>query len=122
MAKLDDDGNSLSEDNIRSFLRECLGPSSSQELAFLSDCLREGIQCYIQVHNQRRFLRMPLIFTEPSYMEDLRKGQALRSLRRIYWLCRLERLISECLQEVISGEYNADDEHAVRFARILISF
>jgi hypothetical protein len=104
-----DDNRSISDDNIKSFLQECLGPSSSEELEFLSECLREGIRYFLEVESHRRFLRLPLIFAEASYMADLRKGYALRALRRIHLICRVEQVISDCVQDIVDGEYRGEN-------------
>lgn len=96
------DGN-VADDKVSLFLQECLGPSSSKEHEFLSDCLREGVRYFMEVENNRRFLRMPQIFAEESYMADLRKGFALRALRRIHLICRVERVVSDCVDDILDG-------------------
>lgn len=105
MEALDNNGGgSISDDNIKSFLQECLGPSSAKELEFLSECLSEGIRYFLEVESHRRFLRLPQIFAEASYLAELRKGYALRALRRIHIVCRVERVISDCVQEIVDGK------------------
>jgi hypothetical protein len=104
MEALDNGDRGLSDGNIKTFLQECLGPSSAKELEFLSECLSEGIRYFLEVESHRRFLRLPHIFAEASYMADLRKGYALRSLRRIHIICRVERVISDCVQDIVDGK------------------
>lgn len=94
----------VSDQSIKLFLQECLGPSSAKELEFLSQCLSEGIRYFLEVESQRRFLRLPQIFAEAGYMADLRKGSALRALRRIHLVCRVERLLSDCFHDIVDGK------------------
>jgi hypothetical protein len=98
-------GGSISDDNINCFLQECLGPSSAKELDFLSECLSGGVRYFLDVESHRRILRLPQIFAEPSYMAELRKGHALRALRRIHIICRVERIITDCVQDIVDGKY-----------------
>lgn len=95
----------VSDVNLKMFLRDCLGPSSQQELKFLSECLREGMRYYLEVEcRRRRFLRLPHVLSEPSYVADLRNGSAFRALRRIHLMCRLERVVTDSINDTISGE------------------
>ena len=66
------------------------------------------MQYYLEVENQRRFLRLPFILAEQNYVTDLRRGAALRSLRRIYMACRVERVIGDCVDGIIAGKYRRD--------------
>ncbi|MGK3738881.1 MAG: hypothetical protein ACI90V_005728 [Bacillariaceae sp.] len=99
------DENGLIDNDLQTYLLECLGPSSSNELEWLSDCIAEGMQYYLEVENQRRFLRLPLILAESSYVAGLRRGAALRSLRRIYMSSRVERVIRDCVDGTIAGKF-----------------
>lgn len=101
---LRDNQNEFSDERLKPFLLECLGPSSSAELLWLSDCLSRGIQCYLDVDSQRRHLRLPMVLSEAAYVADLRRGPALRSLRRIYLLCRVGRIVEDCLDDVVDGK------------------
>jgi hypothetical protein len=57
----------------------------------------------MEVHSYRRFLRMPLILAEPSYVESLRQGAGLRALRRVGILSRLNRVVEIGLDTILSG-------------------
>jgi len=102
MQKMHDDPDCLIDNQLRSNLQEYLGQSSSGELQWLSDCLTRGIKDFLEVENQRRSLRLPFILAEESYIKDLRRGAALRSLRRIYMACRIERVVGNCVDGIIS--------------------
>jgi len=102
LEKLRDDPNDNNDSYLQTYLLECLGPSSLKELEWLSDCIAQGMHYYLEVENQRRFLRLPLILAEPKYVADLRKGAALRSLRRIYMSSRVERVIGDCVDDIIA--------------------
>ena len=105
LQKLSDDPDGLIDENLKTNLQEYLGPSSSDELQWLSDCLIRGIRDFLEVEKQRRFLRLPLVLAEQNYVADLRRGAALRSLRRVFMACRVERVIGSCVDAIISSKY-----------------
>lgn len=102
MRKLKDEGSFFTAANIKEFLRECLGMSNSKEVDWLSDCLSNGMRCYLEVESQRRFLRLPRALAEASFVDDLRRGPALRSLRRMFLLGRVQRIVEDCLDEIVA--------------------
>jgi hypothetical protein len=57
----------------------------------------------VEVENRRRFLRMPVILAEPVYVADLRRGGAFRALRRIGILTRLNQVIEDTLDSILSS-------------------
>ena len=95
----------FSEANLKSFLRECLGPESSKEVDWLSNCFSKGMQYYLEIESQRRSLRLPFILAEPSFVLELRRGSALRSLRRMFLLCRVQRIVEDSLDAIIAGKF-----------------
>ena len=105
MSRMENDRQLASGSNVYQFLEECMGGLDTKELCFLSGCLRDGLKCYMDVENRRRFVRLPMTLADPSFVTDLRKGQALRSLRRIHLLSRLESVVSDCLEEIVTGKY-----------------
>ena len=102
------DTNGLLDDNLRTNLQEFLGLSSSEEVAWFSDCIVKGMQHYLEIDNNRKVLRLPFILAEESYISDLRRGAALRSLRRIHMACRVERIIRDCVDAIIAGKCHVD--------------
>eukprot|EP00980_Cylindrotheca_fusiformis_P012454 scaffold3054_cov129-Cylindrotheca_fusiformis.AAC.18 len=102
MQKLKDEGTIFSEMNLQVFLGECLGMTSSKELNWLCDCVSNGMRCYLEVQSQRRFLRLPRALAEASFVRDLRRGPALRSLRRILLLSRVQRVVEDCLDQIVN--------------------
>ena len=62
---------------------------------------------YQEVEAQRVDLRMPVTLAEATFMDDLRKGKALRALRRIFIMCRIQRIVEDCLDEILSGKCDA---------------
>jgi hypothetical protein len=101
---LRDENKIFTDGNIKSFLRECLGPASSKELDWLCNCFSTGMQYYLEIESQRRYLRLPFILAEPGFVSELRRGPALRSLRRIFLLCRVQRIVEDCLDEILTGK------------------
>jgi regulator of protease activity HflC (stomatin/prohibitin superfamily) len=106
MQKLKTKEDSKEDDTIQTFLLDCLGPFCSREFTWLRDCLAKGIGAYMEVEDQTRSLRLPVVLTECSYVSDLRRGHALRSLRRIHLLLQVEKVIECCVDEIINGEFN----------------
>ena len=104
MQMLQADSEGLVDDNLRANLKEFLGPSNLVEVEWLSDCIVQGMQHYLDIDNNRRSLRLPVILAEESYISDLRRGAALRSLRRIHMACRVENIIRDCVDGIIAGK------------------
>jgi hypothetical protein len=104
LRKLRDEKKRITDDNIRAFLRECLGQSPSKELDWLCNCFSTGMEHYLEIEKQRRFFRLPLVLAEPTFVEELRRGPALRALRRIFLLCRVQRIVEDCLDEILTGK------------------
>jgi len=102
LEKLRSDQSGIVENDLQGHLLEYLGPVSSKELGWLSDCISQGIQYYLEIENRRRSFRLPLTLMESSYVSELRKGAALRSLRRIYMSSRVERVIGDCVNGIIA--------------------
>ena len=85
------------------FLSECIGQHKTTEFEWLSDALRKGMQYFLRVEDHFRTVRMPLVIAEPTFVASLRRGPALRSLRRLSLIVRLERVIRGCLDSVVAG-------------------
>jgi hypothetical protein len=104
LAKLRYEHEVFSEDKLRVFLRECLGPRSSKELNWICDSLASNLKLHLEVESRRRFLRVPLILAEPTFIAELRRGPALRALRRIFLLNRVHRIVEDCLDDILTGK------------------
>jgi hypothetical protein len=68
----------------------------------MCNCISSGMKFYLEVDANRRFLRMPMTLAEPSFLAELRRGPALRALRRLFLLGRVERVIEDCLDDILS--------------------
>lgn len=99
---LSDERSIFNEANIKLFIGECLGVQGSKELDWLCDCVSNGMKYYLEIENQRRFFRLPLVLSEPGFVSELRRGAALRSLRRLFILSRVDRIIEDCLDDILS--------------------
>lgn len=104
LQKMKDQGNVFSDDKLKPYLRECLGQGCTRELEWLSDCLSTGMHYYLEVESHRRFLRLPMTLADSGFVTELRRGAALRSLRRIFTLCRLERFVQDCSDDILTGK------------------
>ena len=93
---------SIAKSGQRVFQFPCFFPSSS-ELHFVTSAIFTTMERHKAVEAKRDFLRVPVILCEPSFVADLRNGCALRALRRIGVLNRLNSFIGSCLDKVLAG-------------------
>ena len=104
LARLHKSGSQI-EQNFRTIIREWIGPGSEAEIEWLCSTVYSVMEHHMQVQSSRRFLRMPVVLAEASYMHTLRQGAAFRALRRMGILSRLNRVIEEGLETVLSGKF-----------------
>lgn len=90
------------ESNVKEYIRVCLGRPERKELEWLGDCVANGMKCYLEIESGSRYLRLPVVMAEASFLADLRRGAALRALRRIFLLSRVTRIVEVCLDENLS--------------------
>ena len=89
--------------DIRSHLPHWLGDLSDHEITWVAGSINTAMEYHKEVEAKRRFLRMPVILCEPSFVADLRNGCALRALRRLGVLARLNDFVETCLDKVLNG-------------------
>jgi len=87
--------------DVRSLFQEWLGLQSTFEVEWLCDSIHSVMKLQNEVESGRRFLRMPLILTEPAFVTDLRHGAGFRALRRVGLLARLNSFIEDCLDSIL---------------------
>ena len=93
------------EPDFRMLVREWMGPGSEAEVEWLCSSVLSVMEHHMEVQSRRRFLRVPLILAEPSYVASLRQGAAFRSLRRLGILSRLNRVVEQGLDSILSGKF-----------------
>lgn len=86
---------------VRSLFQEWLGLRWTREVDWICDAVQSVMMFQSEVESGRRFLRMPMILTEPTYVADLRHGAGFRALRRIGVLARLNSFVEECLDAIL---------------------
>jgi hypothetical protein len=89
--------------DLRPLFREWLGLGSPIELDWICDSVQSVMKMQLEVESRRRFLRMPIILAEPVYVDVLRQGAAFRALRRICFLSRLNHVIEDCIDSILSS-------------------
>lgn len=89
-------------DDFQTLIEEWLATSCRKEVEWICDSVRSALIFQNEVYNYRRVLRMPIILNESSYVADLRHGAALRALRRIGLLARMNSIIEDELDAIIS--------------------
>lgn len=88
---------------LRPLFKEWLGIGTVPELDWICDSVQSVMELYLDVEGRRRFLRMPLILAEPTYVDVLRQGAGFRALRRLGFLARLNRIIESCIDSILSS-------------------
>lgn len=89
---------------LRDLLTDSLGYSSSkEELDTLCKSLALAMQAYLDITGHRRIVRLPRILADTSYVADLRRGGALRGLRRLNVLSRFNKVMAGCLSKVLTA-------------------
>lgn len=91
------------EVQIRHLVQQWLGQPGANELEWICGSIHSVMEMQLDVENQRRYLRMPLTLAEPTYVAELRQGAALRALRRISVLNRLNAIVENVLDETFNG-------------------
>mmetsp|Transcript_14219 Transcript_14219/g.29472 ORF Transcript_14219/g.29472 Transcript_14219/m.29472 type:complete len:2502 (-) Transcript_14219:1540-9045(-) len=96
--------NDNDEDELRLVIRDWLGSACSpQELDFICESVATVMESHAEVELGSRLLRLPAILAEPTFVSDLRKGAALRALRRIGVLATLNRFIEGFLDQILTN-------------------
>lgn len=88
---------------IRSLLHDWLGGISEYEFDWMVDSISTAASMQLSMCRQDRDLRLPVILAEPHFLCELKNGAALRALRRICLLSRLNHFIDECLDSALSA-------------------
>jgi hypothetical protein len=96
---------SMSEIPFRRLLGKWLGQRSTGELEWICGAIHSVLEMQIEVENQRRPLRLPFILAEPAYTAELRQGAALRALRRISLMNRLNAIVENTLDDILAGKH-----------------
>lgn len=88
--------------DVRALFQEWLGYRCTREVDWICDSIQSVMKFQSEVESGCRFLRMPMILAEPTYVADLRHGAGFRALRRVGILSRLNSFIEDCLDEILS--------------------
>lgn len=88
--------------DIRAYIKEWIGRGSADEVEWLCSSVHSVMECHMEVQTLRRSLRMPLILAEPSFVSDLQQGGAFRAVLRFGVLSRLNCIIEDGLDSVLS--------------------
>jgi len=86
--------------SLREYLGDC--PIAEAELDWLCECIANAMKHYVEMENKKRSLRLPMVLAEPNFVSELRKGAALRSLRRIFVMSRIARVVEDRLDEALT--------------------
>lgn len=89
--------------DLRLMFQEWLGIKCTRELDWVCDSVHSAMKLQVEVESRRRFLRMPVILAEPTYVAELREGGAFRALRRMGILLRLNHFVESTLDSILSS-------------------
>ena len=89
--------------DLRFHLRIWLGDLSEYEIDWIAGSIVSAMENHKEVEAKRRSLRMPVILCEPSFVTDLLNGGAIRALRRLGVLARLNSYVEKCLDKILTG-------------------
>jgi hypothetical protein len=89
--------------DVHSLVVEWLGVCFEQEVNWICDSIRTVLKFQGDVESCRAYLRIPLILTEPIFVEDLRHGAGYRALRRIGILARLNEVIENTVDSILDS-------------------
>jgi hypothetical protein len=88
---------------FRPLFKEWLGVATALELDWICDSVQSVMEMQLDVEARRRFLRIPLILAEPTYIDILRQGAGFRALRRIGFLCRMNAIVESCIDSILTS-------------------
>lgn len=93
----------IAEGDLRTVVSYWLGNSSEKEASWICESVCSAASLYTDIESCSRFLRMPLSLADSAYVSALRKGPALRALRRVGIIDRLNSIIDDVVNEVIAS-------------------
>jgi len=94
--------NDIAEGEIRDVVSFWLGNKSEKEVEWICESVYSAAATHLEIIANKRTLRMPLSLACDEYVSAIRKGPALRALRRLGLLDRLNLIMNEIIDELIS--------------------
>jgi superfamily II DNA or RNA helicase len=91
----------IAEGEMRAAISYWLGSSSEREVSWICESVCSASALQLEIEASTRFFRMPLSLADVDYVAELRKGPALRALRRIGILDRLNLIMEKVVDEII---------------------
>lgn len=96
-------GDGSIQGHLRPVLSSWLGDAYPGEIDWICDSVRDAILLFTEIETSKRSLRMPLTLADPEYMTELRNGPALRGLRRLGILNRLNMVMEDAIDGILSS-------------------
>lgn len=93
----------IADGEIRAVISYWLGNSSEREVSWICESVCSASALHLDIEANTRFFRMPLSLADSDYVAELRKGPALRALRRIGILDRLNLIMEKVVNEIIAA-------------------
>eukprot|EP00547_Thalassionema_nitzschioides_P006181 CAMPEP_0194218418 /NCGR_PEP_ID=MMETSP0156-20130528/23714_1 /TAXON_ID=33649 /ORGANISM="Thalassionema nitzschioides, Strain L26-B" /LENGTH=2173 /DNA_ID=CAMNT_0038947761 /DNA_START=65 /DNA_END=6583 /DNA_ORIENTATION=- len=94
--------NDIAEGEIRDVVSFWIGKNAEKEISWICESVYSAAAIHLEVVANKRTLRMPLSLACDEYVTDIRKGPALRALRRLGLLDRLNTIMNEIVDYIIS--------------------
>jgi len=92
----------IAQSELRGVVSLWLGNNSEKEISWICESVCSAAALYVEILACKRFLRMPLILACNGYVKEMRKGPALRALRRLGLLDRLNSIMNKVIDDIIS--------------------
>lgn len=93
----------IAEGELREVVSFWIGNSSKSEVDWICESVCSAAAMHLEVESNKRFLRLPLSLAEGEYVTEMRKGPALRALRRLGVLDRLNETMDEVIQDITTA-------------------
>jgi len=87
---------------LKQLIRKWLGCSTMDELTWICEAIQSALNLQLDVVGRRKSLRLPLTLIDLDYANDMRKGPALRALRRIGILARFTAIMESVLDSILT--------------------
>jgi len=91
------------EEALKNSLQNMLGViGKGPEFDWICEAILAALCMHMRMKSQDAFVRIPLILAEPAFVFELRNGVAIRSLHRLSFMSRLNGVIEEAIDRIIS--------------------
>ena len=92
------------KNSSKSMLHELIHKYGESDGKWICIAMKTSLQLHQDIRCRKRSLRLPFSLNEASFVQELREGAAVHSLRRFAFLARLTKVISNAIDHVLAGK------------------